>query len=223
MISKKRKVLVSLASVAMLGGITLGSVGAFAADDDDLSTGVAVDFNEDDVPPIIDPDVLQLRAVPSYATFNTMTAGRNNQQVSARSVAGSGHVKLNDGRDDTDISGNREWSVSARASTLVSGSDEINDATISIATPGDALDWTPGATPTDRGTLGAPNASVTKQDLSLTTDGLTSEEFAHTTTGDKQGYAIPYGDMEMTVPNAPSSFGGKTFTGTITWSLSDTV
>lgn len=217
----KGKVLVGLASVSMLGGIALGSVQAFA---DFPNTGVEVQFNDDIVPPDVDPGVLELRAVPGFANFQTMTAGDNTQQVNAGVITGSGHVKLNDGREDADITGNREWQLSASASELVSGSDVIDDATIDIASTRDVEDWTSSDTdPYDRGTLGGPTATqVTRQDMSLTTDG-TSEWYAKTTAGEKQGYAVPYDSMQLTVPSAPESFAGKTFEGTITWTLNDTV
>lgn len=211
----KGKVLVGLASVSMLGGIALGSVQGFAAFP---NTDVQVKFNADVNPPVIDPTALELRALPSFADFGTLQTGTG--LISTATVQSSGYVKLNDGR-----TAGQEWKVSAKASTLTSGSDVINDATITINSSGAVQEWTPGATATDQGTIVGPTGTtvVVTPATSLTTNGTTTAEFARAAVSAQEGYAIPVTSMQINIPNAPSSYAGKTFNGTITWTISATI
>lgn len=209
------KVLVGLASVSMLGGIALGSVQAFAAFP---NTDVQVGFSEDVTPPIVNPTALELRALPSFANFGTLETGAG--LTSSATVQGSGYVKLNDGRAP-----GQEWKVSAKASTLTSGSDVIDDATITINSSGAVQEWTPGATATDPGTIVGPSGVTVNVTAAtqLTTNGTTTAEFARAAVSAQEGYAIPITSMQISIPNAPSSYAGKTFTGTVLWTISDTI
>ena len=179
----KGKVLVGLASVSMLGGIALGSVQGFAAFP---NTDVQVKFNADVTPPVVNPTALELRALPSFADFGTLQTGAG--LTSSATVQGSGYVKLFDGR-----TAGQEWKVSAKASTLTSGSDVINDATITINSTGAVQEWTPGATATDPGTIvGASGVTVNvTAATALTTNGTSTVDFAKAPVSAQEGYAIP--------------------------------
>ncbi|MBO1306894.1 WxL domain-containing protein [Enterococcus sp. 669A] len=206
--------LVSLASVAMLGGIVVGSTQAFAAFPD---TAVKVKFNADLTPPTTDPTALELRAIPTHADFGSMEVGAGH--TASATVQGSGYVKVHDGR-----AAGQAWEVTAAASTLVSGSDVIDDAEITINSAAPVLDWTAGTNPTDPGTLGSATTAVTvaRPGTVLTTDG-TTKAFANTTSSDTQGFAIPVDGMDIMVPDAPTSYANKEFSGTITWTLNNTI
>lgn len=213
--SLKGKMLVSLASVAMLGGIVVGSTQAFAAFPD---TAVKVRFNPDLTPPTTDPTALELRAIPTHADFGSMEVGAGN--IASATVQGSGYVKVHDGRTTT--VGN-EWEVTATASTLVSGSDVIDDAEITINSTAPVLDWTAGANATDEGSYGGTTAvNIARPGTVLTTDG-TTKAFANTTASKQQGFAIPVDGMNILVPDAPTSYANKEFSGTIKWELNDLV
>lgn len=211
----KGKLLVGTASLAMLGGIALGGIGAFA-----LDTDVQVRFNADVTPPVIDPDELELRAVPAFVDFGTLNTGAG--LTSTVTATGSGYVKVNDGR-----TAGQDWQVNAKAAELVSGSDVIDDATITITSTGDVKKWTPGPTPTHPGTVdAAASGAVIDRPVGgtvLVTDDTTTDYLANTDASLQEGYAIPISSVKIDIPNAPSSYAGKTFDGKITWTISDTL
>lgn len=210
----KGKLLVGTASLAMLGGIALGGVSAFAAYPD---TDVQVRFNADVTPPVIDPTALELRALPAFVDFGTLDTGAGS--TATVTVPGSGYVKLNDGRATP-----LQWGVDAKASTLTSGSDVIDDAEITIVSSGAVQEWTPGTLPTDLGVIVGPSGTVITRPAStvLDTDGTTTQRFAETAASDGGGYAIPVSSMKIDVPSTPTSYAGKTFNGKITWTITAT-
>lgn len=219
----KRKAVVSLANLAILGGGFAGSVGVFA---DSLDTPVRVQFDaENHIPnPNPDPDVLQLRFVPNLVDFgNTHTAGT----AVSQSIDTTGkYVALYDGRDTA----NNEWTLSASASNLVNPTaptQTITSGDIKVSV-GTMKNWTapsePSATNT---TTNATNitvgSDVTAGNVEVPLNG-TSVELAKTNAGlQDHGYALPINSMELELAAADttSDFAGQTFTGNITWALTD--
>ncbi|MFQ7233453.1 MAG: hypothetical protein ACLRPU_01165, partial [Enterococcus hulanensis] len=124
----KGKLVVSLASLSVLGLAFAGSIGGFA---DTLDTPVRVQFESEGhvTNPDPDPEVLQMRFVPNLVDFgNTHTAG--NALTQSIGTAGK-YVALYDGRDSSVT--NNEWTLSASASNLtnpVASSQVINSGKI---------------------------------------------------------------------------------------------
>lgn len=134
----KGKLVISLASLSVVGLAFAGSIGGFA---DTLDTPVRVQFeSEGQIPnPEPDPDELQLRFIPDLVDFgNAHTAGN----AVTQSINTSGkYVALYDGRD-TSVT-NNEWTLSASASNLtnpVAPAQVINSGKIKVAV-GDVKDW----------------------------------------------------------------------------------
>lgn len=221
----KGKLVVSMASLSILGMAFAGSIGSFA---DSLDTPVRVQFEtEGHIPnPNPDPDELQLRFVPDLVDFgNSHTAGNALTQT----IGTSGkYVALYDGRDSSVT--NNEWTLSASASNLVNPvapTQLINSGKIKVAV-GTMKDWTapsvPSATTTPTNAANITIGSdVTAGVAELTLDG-TSAELAKTDTSiSDHGYALPIDSMtlELAAGDTNAAFAGQTFQGDITWALTD--
>lgn len=230
--SLKGKMLVSLASVAMLGGVTLGSVGVFATQSEDR-TQVEVTFSGETNPPVT-PDTLQLVSVPAFAAFggandtnntNTIVAGT---AISSRvGTLTSGYVKINDARNNAVTQGT-DWALTASASPLVDGGDTISNGSITLASAGlnDVKAWTPGS-PTmlpgtvDTGAYGglADFTKATSIDLPLDNSSMPVASATGSVQG--EGYAVPIDSASLNITSTLSSYANRTFDGAITWTLDD--
>ncbi|MEO1769223.1 WxL domain-containing protein [Candidatus Enterococcus ferrettii] len=214
----KGKAVVSLASLAVLGGVGLGSIQAFA-----LDTPVKVQFQADGHITEPDPDALQLRFVPDLVDFGATHVAGNAvaQQVNTTNK----YVALYDGRD----SGN-EWTLSASASNLAnvaSPTQVIDSGTIDVAV-GTVKDWAAPSEPTstnvttDAANITVDSANVVAGSVALSLDG-TSKDIVKTNAGlADHGYALPISSMTLNLADsATASAAGQTYTGEITWALSD--
>lgn len=216
----KRKAVVSLANLAILGGGFAGSVGVFA---DSLDTPVRVQFNaENHIPnPDPDPDALQLRFVPGAVNFGTVEA--TGSAVTSQQTVGR-YVALYDGRDASET----DWKLSAKSSVLTNAADTtrtINTGNIRIGT-GAVANWTNLNEPTATNVTGTPTGITdltTGGNVTLPLDGTTTVGIAQTNaSGTDAGYAVPINDMELTVTGAATE-SGQSYTGTVSWILEDTI
>lgn len=222
MTNLKGKVLVGLASVAVLGGVTVGSVGAFAATEGQTPT--RVQFEEEGhiiTPP--NPGELSLVAVPALTDFATHEAGNAVSHTAVTSPA-TRYVGLHDDRPDS-AGGAGTWKLTAKASELeniANTTQTINTGSIDVSV-GTWNNWTMGepvttaTSPTS--TNITPNASAVRS-LDL---GGSSVDFGETTTSDRQGYALPIQSMTLNLASTQTSWSGQTFDGNITWTLSNTI
>lgn len=221
----KGKLVVSLASLSVLGLAFAGSIGGFA---DTLDTPVRVQFESEGhvTNPDPDPEVLQMRFVPNLVDFgNTHTAGN----ALTQSIGTTGkYVALYDGRDSSVT--NNEWTLSASASNLtnpVASSQVINSGKIKVSV-GDMKDWAAPSAPTAANTTtNAANITVGSGIAAgvaeLTLDG-TSTELAKTDSSiSDHGYALPINSMtlELAAGDSTTAFAGQAFYGNITWALTD--
>ena len=221
----KGKLVVSLASLSVLGLAFAGSIGGFA---DTLDTPVRVQFEAEGlIPnPNPDPDELQLRFVPNLVDFgNTHTAGN----ALTQSIGTSGkYVALYDGRD-TALT-NNEWTLSASASNLtnpVAPAQVINSGKIKVAV-GSMKDWGAPSAPTSANTTtNAANITVgsgiTAGVAELALDGTTTELAKTDSCISDHGYALPIDSMtlELAAGDSNTAFAGQSFQGNITWALTD--
>lgn len=236
--SLKGKVLVSLASVAILGGVTLGSVGAFAdVSGSGAQTGVDVRFSGTIEPPGTAGN-LQLNSVPAFVGFGTGAVNTPNAPFVAGNAITSHvgdlsdpYVKINDDRP-TGGSESTEWKLQADASSLTevsSGTEVISNGSINInSSDANTLkEWTPGTAPNYTPGVVDDNSSYTTGVSKATTTTLPlgggAQDIASTTTSARQGYAVKIDSMDLTVLSTNRSYAGKTFRGTITWTLTETV
>ncbi|MGY0354370.1 WxL domain-containing protein [Enterococcus avium] len=243
MTNLKGKVLVGLASVAVLGGVTVGSVGAFADVAGSDSTGVQAKFRGTNEPPV-NPGTLQLNSVPTFVGFGTGEVNTPNEAFQAGEGITSHtgelsdpYVKINDERsssldpDDPNYDPSTEWKLEASASPLRStdSSHEISNGNITLNSSGEnsVKEWTPGIypnyTPGQVDDSSSYTDGVTKaESVPLQLDN-TSREVAKTNMSARRGYAVKIDSMKLSVDSTQASYAGKTFEGTITWTLSDTI
>ena len=230
--SLKGKMLVSLASVAMLGGVTLGSVGAFATQTSD-DTRVEVTFSGETNPPVT-PDTLQLHSVPAFAAFGGANDTNNPNIIVAGTAVSSrvgtltsGYVKINDARNNAVTQGT-DWELTAKASPLVNAGDTISNGNITLASAGanTIKAWTPGSPVALPGTVSSGNyagtATITKPTsivLPLDDSSVTVAEATNSVQG--EGYAVPIDSASLNITSTLSSYANKTFEGAITWTLDD--
>lgn len=221
--SLKGKMLVSLASVAMLGGVTLGSVGAFASTIE--RTDVQVQFN-----PYTgggeNPGNLALAYVPGGIDFgnNTIVAAPSPESYSGN-TNGANFVAVDDDRP-----AGTTWALGAAASVLESTttSQTISSGNIRLMSTTDVLNYDVNVgTPLVSGALGGPVAAGTISRQTTATDselilGGGSVDIAWTSASQNQGYAIPIDSVNLNI-TTQNAYSGQTFTGKITWTLRDTI
>ncbi|MEO1770245.1 WxL domain-containing protein [Candidatus Enterococcus ferrettii] len=211
----KQKVLIGLASTAMMGGICVGGIGALAADTADTPVKVTFDPDGHIVIPE-DGDDLSLRFVPALVDFDTHTAGT---AVTSNVTLSNRYVALRDIRPGTS---GTDWKLSAEASVLTSAtSAAINTGTIKLSV-GDTLDWTEPLEPSSTN-LGSVAAGVTETASVTLPLGGSSVEVAKSSTGARQGFAVPIEAMELNLAAADTNHPSDTFEGNVTWTLSDTI
>ena len=238
MTNLKGKVLVGLASVAVLGGVTVGSVGAFADVAGSDSTRVQAKFRGTNEPPVR-PGTLQLNSVPTFVGFGTGADNTSNSAFHAGSGISSHvgdlsdpYVKINDERSSNpNDDPSTEWTLEASASPLTSTDNihEISNGNITLNSSGEnsVKEWTPGInpnyTPGQVDDSSSYTDGVTKaESVPLQLDN-TSREVAKTDMSARRGYAVKIDSMKLSVDSTQASYAGKTFEGTITWTLSDTI
>lgn len=229
MTSLKGKVLVGLASTAMLGGIVLGGTQASADEVNSRDTDVTVGFSDNT---IIDPDpnALELRAYPSAADFgnrNDLVATDGNiiQSFEKEIEYGAGAaLGIYDGRSDEQ--GNT-WELTGKASELkTTAGESIGSGAITFKHSLGVKNWLDGEYDSLPGIREADNASdVTSTNATELTLGDESSTVVAGTSASihRQGYAIPVESAKLTVPNIRSTVAGKQFSGKVTWTLNDTL
>lgn len=222
----KRKVLVGLASVSMLGGIAVGSVQGFA--DGSLGTDVRVQFAAGGYNPNPNPNPndLQMRFVPDVLNFgNTLEATGSAVTSTVQTV--NKYVTLYDGRPSTA----NNWKLAASASVLTNVADStrtINTGNVTLNI-GKVMEWTDQNIPSTTNVGTTPMANVTNQlvtgantnaDLVLPINGSASVEIARSTSViQNKGYAVPINTAKLTVTGVAAD-AGQTYAGTITWTAS---
>ena len=221
----KGKAFVSLASLAILGGITVGSVGVFATDQ--IETPVRVQFEEPGeiiVPP--GREELSLVAVPDLTDFDSHEAG-NAVQHTAVTTPSTRYVGLHDDRPGSELD-NGQWTLTAKASELentANSSVTIDSGNINVSV-GTWNDWTMGTSVTTATTPTLSNiqagTGLNGSILPLTLDD-TSYEVAKTDNSSRQGYALPIQSMELSLTTTDADWAGQTFEGNITWTLTNTI
>ncbi|MGL9730084.1 WxL domain-containing protein [Enterococcus sp. DIV0756] len=223
--SLKGKMLVSLASVATLGAVTLGSVGVFAANAGNENSDVTVGFRNYTEPPGTGDGILSLQHVPEVMNFGASNTAGGTLTALTGDLNGAEYAML---RDDRAVSDPTDWELSAKASNLTAtdNSSIITNGDIRIGSTGAIKEWGPSSLDPTQPQLGSDYASqptVTRTPVVLPLDGTTSDTLATTSDAGTRGYfALPLDSVEMNITSV-SSQAGKQFTGTVTWTLDDLV
>lgn len=226
----KGKVLVGLASTAMLGGIVLGGTQASADEVNSRDTDVAVGFSDNTIiePPA--PNALELCAYPSAADFgngNNLQDSNGNPNTSFEKeieYQGGAALGIWDGRSDEQ--GNT-WELTGKASELKTAAGEsIGSGSITFKHSLGVKNWMDGEYESLPGIReSASNPDVTSTAATELTLGAESSTAVASTTASVhgQGYAIPVESAKLTVPNIRRTVAGKQFSGKVTWTLNDTL
>lgn len=216
------KVLVGLASVSMLGGIALGSVQAFAAFP---NTDAEVTFRRYDGPGEGGDGVLSLRNTPPGIDFGTHTIDAGNAVTFPGDLNGADYVALRDDRPNTDP---YNWQLQATASNLTSGAStisEVDSGAIELTSTTAIKLWTPNGNDPVIGNDHSTQSLFERQagTISLPLDGNTSKTIAATdnTYNERGRYAVPVDSANLKLVSQ-MAHAGKTYRGTITWTLNST-
>lgn len=223
----------TLFSAAILGGMVLSNLGAvptFAAEINSMDTNTHIQFSGHTTNP--NPDELDLIWVPTTFEFGQHEVTDN--QTASTSYDMENLLPKYTIVQDLRQTAHSDWKVEAIASKMTaqtpSGIKELSGASIEIT--GNALksydtdDNT--IVPESEGVIvDAPSSwsNVTvEKDISLPTDGTTTAPVMTTATTDavENGkYAAEFNTVKLTVPQGEAQEGE--FSGSVTWTLSDTL
>ncbi|MBO1306117.1 WxL domain-containing protein [Enterococcus sp. 669A] len=220
----KKKLLASLlASASVLGVCVLGGT-ALADETDNAETEVGIGFSGHD--PGTTGDPLEIKWAPinfdfgSANTVNTVAATFNEDSGSNK------YVVVSDGRTTPTTD---EWKLTASLSNMMSGSAQLTGATLEFGTVKKAYNGS--AAPETPGSITAPTAQHTAVMAAATqtlTQGGTAvpvmQDDGVGTTSYKGMTAMEMESSSIKL-NVPASVAqaGKQYTGTLTWSLDDTI
>lgn len=217
-------------SLAVAGGCLLAVTQANAAEVDSMTTDMSVGFGtETQTPGPIVPNSISLRSVPSNLSFgddNIVETGTGIQAFDLQGLGTTRYVAVKDTR-----TGSNPWKVTAKASVLTDGSTskfEGNNAAViqfdssAKAYHGNSAPGTGNNISDLTGQQGDPitsNYSV----IIPTDDSSTTEVFKSALGGTPAGgWACELTNIKLAIPKGVA-YEGAQYTGTITWSLEDTL
>ena len=219
------------ASLAVAGGCLLAAMPASAAQVDSMNTDMSVGFGTETQTPSpspVLPNSISLRSVPSALSFgdsNTIETGAGTQVINLEG-GGKRYVAVKDTR-----TGNNPWKVTAKASVLTDGGTSKfegtgNVAKVSFTSTGKVYhgSGTPGTGNNITALAGNGDDPIAGGSVTVIADGSDSQEViksaaAGSPTG---GWASELTDIKLTIPKG-IAYEGAQYTGTITWSLDDTL
>lgn len=219
------------ASLAVAGGCLLAAMPASAAEVDSMNTNMSVGFGtETQTPSPTAPgtNTVSLASVPSALTFgdnNSLQTGSGSQVINLQG-GGKRYVAVKDTR-----TGNNPWKVTAKASVLTDGGTSKfegtgNAAKVSFTSTGKVYhgSGTPGTGNNITALVGNADDPIAGGSVIVTADGsTTSAVIKSATTGSPTGgWASELTDIKLTIPKG-IAYEGAQYTGTITWSLDDTL
>ncbi|ALS00025.1 hypothetical protein ATZ33_01090 [Enterococcus silesiacus] len=229
----------------VLGTLVLGlSIGAVLlpqaaqAADREANTGVGIGFSNDDPNTIIPgpyDEALSLINKPTAFKFGTENEASALSSVYYQQVAGKQYIAVYEDRDDKDQT---NWKLNAKLSPLVSTTDAtkkleatmtMNSANISTFSLDDQRDAETGKLPNTIEALPALTKyteekvkGVTKVTLKAGENG--SSDILVGTKPGKKGFASEIRNVQLAVTaGQKEETNGKQFTGTVSWSLEDTI
>ena len=216
----KKKVLAGLLTSASLLGVCLtGGVSTYAAAIDDLDTEVGIGFTGHQPG---QPGPLEIKWAPSDFDFGSANTVNTAASQFSEESGSTKYLVVGDTRGGaTD-----EWKVTAQLSNLMSGTAQLAGAELSFNA--DMKGYQGTAAPEAPGSIIAAPAGVTatlNASVDLQQGAAAIDVFRDGTagTGTYQGYsAMEMSDIELDVPGNVAK-SGKHYTGTLTWSLEDTI
>lgn len=227
---KNKRLVTALLGTAFAGGLLVQALPVDAATVGGGSTGGSVGFSDHIVPPNPGTGKLQLLYIPKSFDFKN----DNSNTTAAKTYAASnGQTKYAVVRDERTAAPTDEWKLTAKASTLVDGTDVLTGA--SYETTGNAVKQYVSASgantevPETAGAVVALPGSVTGPTFtaaqSWKADGTTTNVVAQGSDAagtSKDKFALELNGISLKVP-ANTSKDGKQYKGKIDWSLEDAI
>lgn len=239
----KTKVILGTIAATAFGGVLFGTTAAHADTDVSTPTNSSITLYKDQIPgegPFAGR--LALTSTPAEFKYENKkiptTAASSSAVANIADPSVKNYISLSDDRADKAAA----WKLTALASKLESGSNELGATyKIGFATPqayeGFAADPTlvTAAAP-DASNLSAWSAATTKVDLTqsgafsvaIPADGVTSTDIIGGTqkegeTAARYGVGLTVASNQLAITNLSNTNVEGTYTGTITWTLSDSI
>lgn len=219
-------------SLVVAGGCLLAAMPANAAQVDSMETNMSIGFGTDTQAPNpspVLPNTISLRSVPSTLSFgdnNIVETGSGYQEIALQGV-GTRYVAIKDTRE-----GSNNWKVTAKASVLTDGGTSKFDgekaASLKFKSEAKAYHGSdvPGVGNNIANLTGQPGDPITTSHATVTlpADGSTTASVIQSAlTGTPAGgWASELSEIKLAVPKG-IAYEGAQYTGTITWSLDDTL
>lgn len=214
----KKKIIAGLLTSASILGVCTAGGAVSAAEVDSVDTTVGIGFSGHAPGP--NPGPLELKWAPISLDFGSSNTVNTATEAFAEESGSKKYVVVKDERaGQTD-----KWQVSAKLGNLMSGTAQLAGATLKFDTAlqgyqGDAAPESPGSIVPPEGTATTVVAASLDQGASaqvLFEDGTAGS-------GTYQGAsAMEMNNIKLEVPGN-IAVAGKQYTGTLTWSLDDTV
>ncbi|UQF22627.1 WxL domain-containing protein [Vagococcus lutrae] len=219
------------ASLTVAGGCLLAAMPVSAAEVDSMNTDMSVGFGTDTQTPNpspVLPNTASLRSVPSALSFGDNNSLSSNAQTFSLQGLGTTtrYVAVKDTR-----AGNNSWKVTAKASVLTDGGTSKfegtnNFAKLSFTSTAKVYhgSGTPGVGNNITDLVGNPNDPQSGGTVTIKADGSDSKEVIKSaaTGSPAGGWASELTAIKLIVPGG-IAYEGAQYTGTITWSLEDTL
>lgn len=215
----KKKLVAGLLASASVLGVCLSGGTAFAANVSDQDSQVGIGFGEHIIGK---PGELEVKWLPRELDF-----GSGHKPDAAQAVdydakgAAKKYVVVSDAREDID---RVAWTLTAKLSDLSDGGNSL--AGVSLNFDSTLMGYAGDQAPEDPSSVIAPGSrtAVVPSSVSLTPNAVT--KVMHDNGGGTASYlgqsAVEMSNIKLKVLGG-SALQNKTYTGTVTWSLDDTI
>ncbi|MDT2598704.1 WxL domain-containing protein [Enterococcus hulanensis] len=228
----KKKLASALLGTAMMGGLLLQAAPASAAVASG-TTGGSVGFSGHIPPTNPSGGDLDLVWVPRAFEFGNSNANTTAAKTYAATNGATKYVVVRDQRNANGTTGTpkNEWKVTAKASTLTDSGSTLTGAKYTFTgnqlknynSASGADTEAPESSGAINTTLPVGHTAAVETNISLEATGLVSVDVMHADDAAVDGkYAAELNGISLVIP-ANTSQEGKQYTGTIEWSLDDTI
>ncbi|MBO0459899.1 WxL domain-containing protein [Enterococcus hulanensis] len=218
--NKKRLVAGLLTSATVVGLFAAGGT-AFAAEVDTHDTTLGIGFSDHSTPP--GTGDLTMKWAPIKFNFGTSNQVNTVANAFSEESGVKKYVVVSDARAE---SGADKWDLTAKISNIASGPTQLVGATLSFDTAKQAYQGVDA--PEAPGSIIAPtlaHTAVVSANQTLAqgaTATVVMSDDGSSTSSYKGMTALEMDNIELNVP-ANAAEAGKQYTGTLTWSLDDTI
>lgn len=218
----KKKLLAGLLTSASVLGVCIAGGNALATETDTVDTKAGIGFT--DYNPGTSGDDLQVKWAPGNFDFGSSNAVNSNATSYNEDSDAKKYVVVEDGRAETNSD---KWELNVALSDIKSGSAQLTGATLEFDAAVQAYQGS--AAPDSPGSIVAPTAAhtaaVTNATQVLNQGGVAQkliEDDGNGTSSYKGTTALEMDGIKMNVP-AGVAVEGRQYSGTLTWSLDDTL